>query len=276
MLPQSRVRLLHQSPTVAVSSRQASIIQALPGGAGGFFESLSMKIVAYQRASTRDQKNSLDAQRAAVKAWAKAKGLAVSSWHEDIGVSGATNVEDRPGLMAALREIGDGDTLVAATRDRLARSIIVAAVLDSLVREAGGTIATADGVSDEQTPEGHLVRGIFDIIAEFERARIRARTRAAMQVLRGRGQVTTGNLPYGFRREGKRLLPDYFQQSVILDMVAHREAGWTLSKIVKWLEENGTQAPRHGKKPRKGESGVPRWSPATVARILKRGALKTQ
>ena len=234
-----------------------------------------MKIIFYGRCSTKDQKNSIDAQRAAVKAWAKGKGVSVASWHEDIGVSGATPVDERPGLMAALREIGEDDILVASSRDRLARDVIVAATLESIVRERGGSIATADGASTEDTPEGALFRVLLDAFAAFERAKIRCRTKAALAVIKANGGVTTGNLPYGFRREGMRLLPDDFQQGVIRDMAAHRTEGKTLAGIVDWLKCSNIQAPRHGKKPRKGESGIPRWSPATVSRILKRGALKT-
>jgi DNA invertase Pin-like site-specific DNA recombinase len=54
------------------------------------------------RASTDRQDLSPGAQRAAIERWAAGAGVAVVAWHEDLGVSGGTALEDRPGLLAAL------------------------------------------------------------------------------------------------------------------------------------------------------------------------------
>src|SRR5262245_15133703 len=61
--------------------------------------------VAYLRCSTERQDLSPDAQRAAITRWAAAHGVAVVAWHQDLGVSGGTPLEERPGLLGALESL---------------------------------------------------------------------------------------------------------------------------------------------------------------------------
>jgi site-specific DNA recombinase len=57
-----------------------------------------------------------------------------------------------------------------------------------MAREAVAKVVTADGVAVEDTPEGMLLRGLMDLFAQYERAVIRARTRAALAVKRSKGE----------------------------------------------------------------------------------------
>src|SRR3972149_6369399 len=86
--------------------------------------------VGYIRASTEEQHLGPDAQRAALDTWARAHGVRLVAVHVDAGVSGATPIDKRPGLLAALdalRESGAG-LLVVAKRDPPARRGRVAPV----------------------------------------------------------------------------------------------------------------------------------------------------
>src|SRR4051812_45825885 len=88
--------------------------------------------VAYLRASTEGQRLSANAQRAALKAWAAREGVTVASWHLDQGVSGGSDIEDRPALvqaLSALRAVRAG-VLVVAKRDRIARDVYIAATIE--------------------------------------------------------------------------------------------------------------------------------------------------
>jgi hypothetical protein len=58
--------------------------------------------VAYLRVSTDDQALGPEAQRAAIEAWAAARGVAVVAWFCDQGVSGAAAIDKRPALLDAL------------------------------------------------------------------------------------------------------------------------------------------------------------------------------
>ena len=167
--------------------------------------------VGYLRASTDDQALSPDAQRAAVTAWAERAGVTVVAWHTDAGVSGATTLDARPALVAALanlRSLGAG-VLAVARRDRLARDVVVAAMIDRAVRACGARVASVDGVGNGDSPTEEFMRTILDGAAAYERALIRERTREALAVKKARGEFCGGQAPYGYRlAPSGELVPD--------------------------------------------------------------------
>lgn len=161
-----------------------------------------MKAIAYLRVSTENQLLGPEAQRAAIEAWAARGDVEVVSWHVDQGVSGAAHLADRPGLLdavAALRATG-AQVLVVAKRDRLARDVMIAAMVEREVEKSGATIVSADGAGAGVGPEAQLMRRIVDAFAEYERALIRARVRGALAVKKARGE-RVGTVPFGKRVE---------------------------------------------------------------------------
>ena len=52
--------------------------------------------VAYLRVSTSEQHLGPEAQRAAIEAWAARENITVVAWHTDHGVSGRSDIDDRP------------------------------------------------------------------------------------------------------------------------------------------------------------------------------------
>ncbi|TAL44629.1 MAG: recombinase family protein, partial [Salinibacterium sp.] len=78
------------------------------------------KAIGYIRVSTEEQGASglgLEAQRAAIGKAAQDMGAKLAFVHEDVGVSGARDVEDREGLTVALGQLERGDVLLVAKRD---------------------------------------------------------------------------------------------------------------------------------------------------------------
>jgi len=192
--------------------------------------------VAYLRVSTEEQNHGPEAQRAAITTWAQRSGVDVVAWHED-RVSGGTAVEDREALLealASLRTHGAG-LLVAAKRDRVARDVVVAATVEKMAEEAGAKVVTADGVSAADTPEGALMRGLLDLFAAYERACIRARTRAALAVKRARGEHVGGSRPFGFRVEDGKLHPVEAEQATIRRARDLAASGLSLRKVAEAL-----------------------------------------
>jgi DNA invertase Pin-like site-specific DNA recombinase len=124
--------------------------------------------------------------------------------------------------MRALRDVREhgAGLLVVAKRDRLARDVVIAATAERLVADARAKVVTADGVTCENTPEGQLMRGLLDLFAQYERAMIRARTKAAMLAKGRRGEYTGGEAPYGYRAQGANVVEDEDEQRVIR-MIQH-------------------------------------------------------
>jgi site-specific DNA recombinase len=204
--------------------------------------------VAYLRASTDDQHLGPEAQRTALTAWAAREGVTIVAWHTDAGVSGGAPIADRPALLAALaalRAHGAG-VLAVAKRDRLARDVMAAAMLDRMVLDAGARIVSAAGEGTEgDDPAAVLMRRMVDAFAEYERALIAARTRAALAVKRERGEATS-HAPYGYRAEGGMLVPHAPEQAVLVLVRKAREEGFTVREITAQLEAKGVVS-RRGK-----------------------------
>jgi DNA invertase Pin-like site-specific DNA recombinase len=197
--------------------------------------------VAYLRVSTEEQHLGPEAQRASITAWAAREGVTVVAWHTDAGVSGAADVADRPALAAALgalRALGAG-RLVVAKRDRLARDVYLAAAIDRAVEGLGARVVSADGTANGDTPADAFMRTILDAAAQYERALIRGRTKAALAVKRERGEVSN-HAPYGWRDDGAgRLVPNAAEQGVIAHAAELRAKGLTIRAIVAGLAMEG-------------------------------------
>lgn len=217
--------------------------------------------VAYLRVSTDRQELGPEAQRQAILRWAGAAGVEVVAWCEDLGVSGAAPLEKRPGLLAAIGALSEHNAglLIVAKRDRLARDVVVAAMVERLAEKAGASVAAADGTGNGEGPEQALMRTLIDAFAAYERALIGARTRAALRVKRERGELV-GTAPIGFAvaADGVRLEPRDDEQQALARIHALRAEGHSIRGIAKALDREGVRA-RSGK-----------WHATTVARALAR------
>lgn len=220
--------------------------------------------VGYIRVSTDDQALGPEAQRAALEAWAARNGADLVAVFEDLGVSGAAALDRRPGLLAAVDALADhgAGVLVVAKRDRLARDTMAAAMIERLADRAGARIVSADGVGDGDGPESLLMRRIVDAFAEYERALIRGRTRAALAAKKARGE-RAGEVPFGSRVavDGRTLEADAGEGAVVDAVRELRAAGLSIRGIAAELDRRGFRS-RSGKA----------LAATQVARILERAA----
>jgi DNA invertase Pin-like site-specific DNA recombinase len=199
--------------------------------------------IAYLRVSTDGQVASglgLDAQRAAVSAAAARLGVEVTQWHADEGVSGGASLDTRPGLLAALDALRRGDVLLVAKRDRLGRDVLNVAMAERLAQRKGARVVSAAGEgTDSDSPTDVLMRQMLDAFAQFEKALIGARTKAALQAKRARG-YRAGNVPFGYVADADgRLVSDAGEQRVLALVSELRAAGYTQRAIADELNAQG-------------------------------------
>lgn len=202
----------------------------------------SKRAVAYLRVSTEEQHIGPKAQRDAIEAWAVREGVEVVDWFSDEGVSGKSPPGKRPALTEALTALHEHDAgiLVVARRDRLARDVMIAGYLEMKVRQAGARIVSVAGEgTGDDSPTDRLMRQIIDAFAEYERQIIAARTRAALQAKKARGE-RAGNLPWGYRADGDgKLVEDVDEQLVIARIRDLRDEGVSIRGVVRYLAEEG-------------------------------------
>jgi len=195
--------------------------------------------LAYLRCSTSKQDLSPAAQAAAIERWAAHEGVDVVAMYLDKGISGGTDLADRPALSAAVAALGHGMALVVAKRDRLARDVGVAADIERVVSKAGARILSADGANGDDDGEA-LKRDLDAVLSAHERRVIRRRTRDALAVKRARGE-RVGCIPYGQRvaADGVHLEPEASEQATIQRAKDLSDAGLTLRAITSTLNAEG-------------------------------------
>jgi DNA invertase Pin-like site-specific DNA recombinase len=199
-----------------------------------------MATIAYLRVSTDQQADSgagLDAQHdACTKAGGALRGV-----YRDEGISGAAGLEKRPALLEAIASLQRGDVLMVAKRDRLGRDPLVVAMIESAVQRKGARIQSAAGEgTDSDSPSDVLMRRMVDAFAEYERLIIGARTKAALQAKKARGE-RVGHIPFGMRlsADGVHLEEDPTEQETILKVEELQATGLSLRKIADYLNNNG-------------------------------------
>lgn len=142
-------------------------------------------LIGYVRVSKSDGTQTLAPQRDAMLA----AGVDPARIYEDLA-SGRR--DDRPGLMACLKAIQPGNTLVLWKLDRLGRDLrhLVNTVEDLRTGGVGLKVLTGAGAQiDTTTANGRLAFGIFAAFAEFERELIAERTMAGLAAARARGRL---------------------------------------------------------------------------------------
>lgn len=143
-------------------------------------------VYGYARVSTAGQAkdgNSLESQEKALR----------ENGAQEIYADSFTGTKlDRPQLNALLAKLQEGDTLIVAKLDRIARSLTEGSsfVNDLLARKVRVNILNI-GVMDN-TPASKLIRGIFFAFAEFERDMIVERTQEGKAIAKTKEGFTEG------------------------------------------------------------------------------------
>jgi site-specific DNA recombinase len=196
--------------------------------------------VAYVRVSTDEQRLGPEAQRAALALWAKQEGVEIVATFSDEGVSGSADIVDRPGLVAALAELraSNAGVLLVAKRDRIARDSFVAQTIERAAKTCGAKVVTADGVANGDGAADSFMRNMLDAVAQYERSLICARTVAALQAKKAKGELV-GTAPYGFVSVDGKLVENTAEQRVIEAVRALRVAGLSLRAVTEQLSRRG-------------------------------------
>jgi DNA invertase Pin-like site-specific DNA recombinase len=198
--------------------------------------------VAYIRVSKDDQKLGPEAQRAQVEAWARSQGVSLVAWHVDQGVCSVTPIEGRPALLAALVSLREhrAGVLVVAKRDRISRDVVLTAMVERAARASGAAVMSAAGEGNGDTPADGFMRTVIDGAAQYERALIRSRTKAALGAKAAKGE-RTGEVPYGYglSPDGVHIEPDEAEQGVIATVHDLRTSGMSQRAIVAELAARG-------------------------------------
>jgi DNA invertase Pin-like site-specific DNA recombinase len=149
-------------------------------------------VVAYMRTSSAtnvgSDRDSEKRQRSAIEGFAKRTGTDVVEWFYDPAVSGADPIETRPGFAALLDrlEANGVKTVVVEDASRFARDLVTHELGLLALIQRGVRVLTANGddLTDTSDPSRVMMRQIAGSFAQYEKARVVAKLRAARERLR--------------------------------------------------------------------------------------------
>lgn len=196
--------------------------------------------VAYLRVSTETQDLGPEAQLASIQRYAAAKNIEIVAVHTDKGVSGAAPIDRCLGLLAAVDSIKNNGAglLLVAKRDRLARDVVKAAMVEAMVQRSGAAVVSAAGEGEGSDPASALMKTMIDAFAAYERALIGQRTKAALGIKKAKGQ-RVGAIPWGYSNNGGELQINSDEQNLIQRCRNLKSKGMTLREIAAQLNNEG-------------------------------------
>ena len=194
-------------------------------------------LIGYMRVSKADGSQSTDLQRDALIS----AGVRPDHLYED---QASGRRDERPGLMACLKALRDGDTLLVWKLDRLGRNLrhLVNTVHDLTARGVGLKVLTGQGAAiDTTTAAGKLVFGIFAALAEVERELISERTVAGLVSARARGRK--GGRPFKMTAAKVRLAMAAMGQPETIVGDLCKELGVTRQTLYRHVSPKGELRP---------------------------------
>jgi DNA invertase Pin-like site-specific DNA recombinase len=223
--------------------------------------------VGYCRFSPRPisaERDSIEAQKRLIAAWAETAGACVRIWHEDIAKSGAAR--DRVGLAAAIADCKRDETLVVYDWSRLGRDVWkTLSVYEQLRKRRARLFSVVEGYFDNpDDPVCKLMATIFGAFAEYNRATTAKRTSKVMRARQANGERMSRIPPYGRKldpADSRRLVDDSHEQAIISQIINYQEQGMGQRAIARTLNESRI--------PLRGETVMP-WNKTLVSSILRR------
>jgi len=160
------------------------------------------KVAVYARVSTQEQAVegvSIEAQVAALQAYARSQGWEIADEYIDGGYSGGT--DERPALKRLLVDAKQHqfNILAVCKLDRFFHNLrLLLNHLHGLEQLGIKFVSTQEGL-DTSTPYGNFAVQIMGVIAEFERGRIGERVKGSRRYLINGGNWPGGRTLYGYR-----------------------------------------------------------------------------
>jgi site-specific DNA recombinase len=220
----------------------------------------SIRAVIYCRVSTEDQAKegfSLSAQEERLKAYCLAKGWTVVRTFIDDGYSGRT--DDRPAYREMMETRNEWDVMVVLKMDRIHRNSKNFTLMMEELKLTGKEFTSMQESFDTTTAMGRFVMDIIQRIAQLESEQIGERVYIGMQQKAKEGKGILGfPIPYGYTMENGSLSILNDESTVVRQIFHDCLDGRTMREISKCLNDAGTPT----------KSGVSKWYPSTVHRIL--------
>ncbi len=171
------------------------------------------RLACYPRVSTEEQRLrglSIEAQTAALQAWADQNGVKDVTFYNDAGNSARKPYNKRPAMLRLLADVQAGkiDLIIFTKLDRWFRNIAEYYKVQEILEQHNVVWKAIQEDYDTSTASGRLKINIMLSVAQDEADRDSERIRTVMAAKRERREPCSGHVPTGYRIKGKRIVKD--------------------------------------------------------------------
>lgn len=202
--------------------------------------------ITYYRFSSHSQNEaSIDQQRELAHAWADAHGFRIVKEYEDAAISGTT--ENRPGFQLMLSEVAKirPRVLIMWKTDRLGRDKYVLAMAKRTIREAGCEIRLLAENIPTDGPEGVLIEGLMDAMAEYYSRQLSQNIQRGMDYNAQHALYNGHKLfGYGVDKATKKYVVDPDTAPFVQRMFAEYASGKAMQEICDEMNAQGLRTMR--------------------------------
>lgn len=207
-----------------------------------------MKGVIYARYSSEKQtEQSIEGQIRVCKEYCKRNGIQVVGIYIDRAVSASKDIENRVEFLRMIKdsERRKWDCVIVYKLDRFARNRYDSAIYKNKLKKNGVKVISAtENISD--SPEGIILESVLEGMAEFYSKELSQKVLRGMKESALKAQSTGGTVPLGYKIKNKKLVIDEKYAPVVRMIFRMYADGFTISQIVKKLNEQGYRT-RKGK-----------------------------
>jgi DNA invertase Pin-like site-specific DNA recombinase len=245
-----------------------------------------MRFAWYGRLSTKDKQDptiSFPSQREACEGKAAELGGRIVC---DFTDQETGRRDDREAWSELVREARDRDArrfdgVVIYSTSRLSRDLFHALAFEREPARAGVQVYYTIAAGDQTSPEGRLMRHMFQALDQFEVEKLGREVRRGQTENTKQGYRNGGRAPYGYKlhreahpdprraRAGdqkSRLAPDPEQAPVIVDIFERYVGGQGFKEIANYLNRPGGPKPPQHVDSRRNTAG--KWAKTTIRAIL--------
>lgn len=196
--------------------------------------------VIYARYSSyRQDERSIEGQLEDCTRYAEANGLKVVGEYIDRAKSG-TEAEHRDEFQRMIKDSEKNifQIVLVYKLDRFARNRFDSATYKAKLKKHGVRVVSAtEAISEE--PEGVILESMLEGLAEYYSKNLAQNVTRGMRVAREHGNFTGGTIPYGYRVQDHKLVPDEIESLVVKKVFAWYSEGVTMVEIIRRVNAAG-------------------------------------
>lgn len=199
-----------------------------------------MKIaVIYARySSDRQTEQSIEGQLRVCHEYAERNDIAIVDTYIDRAMTG-TN-DNRADFQRMLKDSDKKawDYILVYKLDRFSRNKYETAIHKKKLRDNGIKLLSAmENIPD--SPEGIILEGLLESMAEYYSAELSQKVRRGMRETRAKGNFSGGTIPFGYKKDGKKLVIDEDRANIVRYIFSEFADGKGVPSIINDLHEKG-------------------------------------